>query len=431
MARITERLTAIGLERLKAKPGMHPDGNGLYLQVKNRDAASWVLRYMLCGKARYMGLGPLALFGLSEARAKALDARRLRHDGADPIEAKRQARVRLRLEAARAITFKDAAERYIKAHKAAWKNGKHSNQWPNTLATYVEPVMGALPVGGIDTALVLKVLEPIWTAKNETAKRVRGRIEAILDWAKVHGYREGENPARWRGHLDKLLPSPKRVRRVKHHEAMPYAEIGEFMARLRGREAISARALDFTILTAVRTEQTIGARWLEIDPANKIWIVPAERMKGTRETAREHRVPLSSAALEVLERMRKLVGGKPEGEWYVFPGTPKGKTTPDPRRPLSNMAMLNLLQERMGHENMTVHGFRSTFKDWATERTNFANEVSEMSLAHTVEDKVEGAYRRGDLFEKRRRLMEAWAAYCATLPKQNMQDKIAPLRRVS
>ncbi len=418
MTRATGRLTALRVERLREQPGMHADGGGLYLQVKN-GGASWVLRYTLNGKPRWMGLGPLALYGLAEARAKALDARRLRHEGIDPIGAKRQARQRMHLDAAKAITFEDAAEAYIRAHRAGWRNAKHAAQWEMTLATYAGPVIGPLPVQAIDTALVLKVLERIWTEKPETASRLRGRIEAVLDWAKVRGYREGENPARWRGHLDKLLPARARVRRVEHHAALPYAEIRELMAALRAQEGVAARALEFAILTAARTSETIGARWGEIDLDERVWTIPAERMK----MGREHRAPLSPRAVGILTAMLKLAADEPAPDAFVFPGGKAGK-------PLSNMAMEMMLR-RMGRDDITVHGFRSTFRDWCAERTSYPREVAEMALAHAVGDRVEAAYRRGDLFEKRRRLLEAWATCCATAPKQETQGGVATLRQAS
>lgn len=252
MARTTGRLTALKVERVKGKPGMYADGGGLYLQV-TAGGASWIYRYMLDRRAREMGLGPLAIYSLQEARAKALDARRRRHEGIDPIEARRADRARTRLDEARAVTFKQCAEGYINAHRAGWRNAKHAAQWEATLATYVAPIIGALPVQVIDTALVLKVLEPIWTTKPETAGRLRGRIESILDWAKARGYRESENSARWRGHLDKLLPARSKVRRVEHHAALAYSELPDFTSILRGQEGIAARALEFAILTAART----------------------------------------------------------------------------------------------------------------------------------------------------------------------------------
>jgi integrase len=396
MARTTGRLTALKVEKAK-QPGMYADGGGLYLQV-TAGGASWIYRYMLAGRAREMGLGPLALFGLAEARAKALDARRLRHEGIDPIEARRAMRAQARLDAAKAVTFMECAHGYITAHRAGWRNGKHAAQWEATLATYAGPVIGALPVPVIDTALVLKVLEPIWTTKPETAGRVRGRIESILDWAKVRGYRAGENPARWRGHLDKLLPARSKVRKIEHHAALPYAELPGFLVSLREQEGAVARALEFSILMAARTAEVIGARWDEIDLLEKIWTVPAARMKA----GREHRVPLSARALAILEEMQRHPHAE---EGFVFPGGKLG-------RPLSNMAFLMLLR-RLGRDDLTAHGFRSTFRDWAADRTNFPAEVAEMALAHAVSGKVEAAYRRGDLFEKRRRLMDAWAEFAA------------------
>ncbi len=411
MARATARLTALKVEKAK-EPGMYADGGGLYLRVTPQGTKNWVLRYMLNRTPRWMGLGPFTLYGLQEARARALDARRKRHDGIDPIDARRVERARQRLDAAKAVTFAEVAEVYITAHKAGWRNGKHKAQWENTLKTYATPIM-ALPVQSIDTALVLKALEPIWTVKPETAGRVRQRIESILDFAKVRGFRDAENPARWRGHLDKLLPARTKVRAIGHHVVLPYAELPAFLASLRTREAIAARALEFLILTAARTGEVIGARWNEIDLLDKTWTVPAERMKAQRE----HRVPLSARAIVILQEMQAARDGDDENA-FVFFG-------PRPATPLSNMALLMLLR-RMELDDLTVHGFRSTFRDWAAERTNYRNHVVEMALAHAVSDKVEQAYRRGDLFEKRRRLMQQWATFCTTAPV--LQNNVTPLR---
>jgi integrase len=436
MPRVTERLNALKVARAIGKAGMYADGGGLYLQVSS-GGASWIYRYMLNGVAREMGLGPLALYGLKDARAKALDARRLRHEGADPIEARRAARAKAKLDAAKAITFKECAEGYIKSHRAGWRNAKHAAQWGATLATYAEPVIGALPVRAIDTALVMKVLEQevrdgpgklaaaLWTARPETASRLRGRIESILDWAKVRGYRDGDNPARWRGHLDKLLPARAKVRKVEHHAALPYSDLPDFMAELRKQEGVAARALEFAILTAGRTGEVIGARWSEIDLAARLWTVPAGRMKA----GKEHRVPLSTRAITILEEMTQLIdvdeeknveNEKKENEQFVFPGGKVGQ-------PLSNMAFLMLLR-RMKRDDLTAHGFRSTFRDWAAERTKSPSEVAEMALAHAVTSKVEQAYRRGDLFERRRRLMTTWSTYCLT-STQAAPDIFAPKRK--
>jgi integrase len=415
MARASERLTALKVEKAK-RPGMYADGGGLYLRVTPDGAKNWVLRYMLDRKPHWMGLGPLALYSLADARTRALEARRKRHEGIDPIEARRAERARQRLEAAKAITFKECAESYIASHRAGWRNEKHRYQWRATIATYAETVIGKLPVQAIDTALVLKVLEPIWTEKPETASRLRGRLENILDWAKVRGYRDGENPARWRGHLDKLLPARSKVAAVEHHAALPYAELPAFLTELRTQEGTAARGLEFLILCAGRTGEVIGARWNEIDLLDKTWTVPAARMKA----GKEHRVPLAPRALPILDEMQKARLTDDDGASYVFGGAKRGK-------PLSNMSMLMLLR-RMGRGDLTAHGFRSTFRTWAAERTNFPREVIEAALAHTVGNKVEAAYQRGDVFEKRRRLMDAWASYCATAPAQKSQSNVTALR---
>jgi integrase len=409
MARTVGKLTALKVGR-PLKPGMYADGAGLYLQVTGAGAKSWVFRFSLHGKAREMGLGSLSAVSLADARTKAAECRRLRQDGLDPIEARKTQRQQAALDAAKTLTFKEASASYIASHKAGWRNEKHASQWENTLAAYAEPVIGRLSILAIDTGLVLKVLEPIWKTKPETASRVRGRIEAILDWAKVRGLRQGENPARWRGHLDHLLPAKAKVRRVKHHAALPYAELPDFIAKLRDQEGVAARALEFTILTAARTGDTIGAVWDEVNTFEKVWIVPAGRMKA----GKEHRVPLSSRSLAILRDEHDVRTSD-----HVFPGGKAGK-------PLSNMAMTEVLR-RMGRGDITVHGFRSTFRDWAAERTNFPSEVVEMALAHAVGDKVEAAYRRGDLFEKRRRLMADWATYCNT-PAAGGRDKVIPMR---
>ena len=394
MARAIGKLTALAVEKAK-KRGYYGDGGGLFLQVSSSGSKSWVFRFKEAGKLHEMGLGATHTIGLAEARERARECRRLRLDGIDPIEARKIARAQARLDAAKAVTFKDCAERYIASHGAGWRSRTHAAQWPSTFRRYIYPVFGSLPVQGVDVGLVLKVLEPIWTAKPETASRVRGRIESVLDWATARGYRQGENPARWRGHLQNLLPTKSKVRRVKHHTALPYAEIGNFMTQLHEQQGIAARALAFTILTAARTGEVIGARWSEINVAERQWVVPGERMK----SGKEHRVPLSEAPLAILEQMQAIRQGD-----FVFPG---GKA----RLPISNMAMMMTLR-RMGRGDLTVHGFRSSFRDWAAERTDFPSEVAEMALAHAVSSKVEAAYRRGDLFQKRRQLMDTWSRFC-------------------
>jgi integrase len=409
MARTVGKLTALKVGR-HLTPGMYADGAGLYLQVTGAGAKSWIFRFSLHGKAREMGLGSLSAVSLADARIKAAECRRLRQEGVDPIEARKGLRHQAKLDAAKTITFKEAAASYIASHRAGWRNPKHAAQWEYTLAAYAGPVLAALSIQAIDTGLVLKVLQPIWRAKPETASRLRGRIEAVLDWAKVSGLRQGENPARWRGHLDHLLPATSKVRRVKHHAALPHAELPDFIAKLRAQEGVAARALEYTILTAARTGDTIGAVWDEVNTSGKVWTVPGDRMKA----GKEHRVPLSSRALAILSDEHDVRTSD-----YVFPGGKAGK-------PLSNMAMTEVLR-RMGRRDITVHGFRSTFRDWAAERTNFPSEVVEMALAHAVSDKVEAAYRRGDLLEKRRRLMAEWASYCNTSAACG-RDKVVPMR---
>ena len=405
--RLIGKLTSLSVRQARRR-GLYGDGGGLFLQVSESGAKSWVFRFKKADRLRVMGLGPAHTITLAEARDRARECRKLRLDGIDPIEARRAERAQAKLDAAKAVTFAECADAYITAHKAGWRNPKHAAQWPATLATYVNPTFGVLPVQAIDTALVTRVMEPIWTKKPETASRVRGRIESILDWATARGYRQGENPARWRGHLENLFPRRSKVRRVEHHAALPYSELSAFMLALRQQEGVAARALEFTILTAARTGEVIGARWEEINIAERLWSVPAERMKA----GRGHRVPLCGKALEIVEEMRAIGGN------FIFPGGKRGK-------PLSNMAMTMLLP-RMGHGDQTVHGFRSTFRDWAAERTNFPAEVAEMALAHAVTDKVEAAYRRGDLFEKRRALAEAWAKFCATAL---VGGEIVPIRK--
>ncbi len=357
-----------------------------------------------------MGLGPLNTVGLAKARTMAAECRRQRLEGIDPIEARKLVRAQVQLDAARSITFDDCRDKFIDAHKVAWANDKHRKQWASTLQTYVTPVFGTLPVQSVDVTLVTKVLEPIWAIKPETAGRIRGRIERILDWAKARGFRQGENPARWRGHLDTLLAPRAKVRRVKHHAALPYTELACFLAKIREREATAARALEFAILTVARTGEVLGARWDEFEFEDKIWTVPANRMKA----GREHRVPLSTSALAIVKQLKEVRQND-----FVFPGE-------RPSRPLSNMSMLMMLR-RVGRKDLTVHGFRSTFRDWAAEQTNFPGEVAEAALAHVVADRTEAAYRRGDLFEKRRRLMAAWATYCEREP--TMGSTIVSIKR--
>lgn len=397
-----------------AKPGRHADGGGLHLLVKEKGARSWVYRFMLRGRSRDVGLGSAASDGISLAAARDLaSALRLKvKAGVDPLD-ERQRNAADALAAAQAaqiagITFRAVAEAYIAANEGSWRNDKHRQQWRNTLASYVYPVMGELPVADVATAHVMQILEPIWAEKPETASRIRGRIETVLDAAKARGYRQGENPARWRGHIAQLLPARSRLTRG-HHRAMSYDAVPAFVSTLRAREATSALALEFAMLTACRTSETLKAKWNEIDLEKAIWTIPPARMKA----GKEHRVPLSPRAVEILNAVQPL-----NSEW-LFPSDKGGK--------LSSMAMAMLL--RRMKVDATVHGFRSSFRDWAAECTGFAHEVCEMALAHAISNKAEAAYRRGDLFDKRRRLMADWASYCASDGVAG--EKVTPIRGAS
>ena len=399
MARKTNRLTAIDVAK-QDKPGYYCDGGGLYLQVSKSGSKSWIMRYTMAGKPVEMGLGSYQTFTLADARKRATAQRKLLTDGINPLETKRSDQLIRRMAEASIITFDKAATAYIDSNSPAWRNEKHGDQWRNTIATYASPVIGKLPVSKVDTAHVLRILTPIWLTKTETAVRLRGRIEKILDWAKAQGYRTGDNPAAWRGHLDAgLLPTPSKVANAGHHAALPWSEMGAFMAALRAMQGSGARAMEIIILTATRTSEVINAKWSEIDLDAKLWTIPKERMKSFKE----HRVPLSDAVMAVLTKVKAESGG---GE-FVFAGR-KAKT------PLTNMACLATLK-RMDRGDLTVHGFRSTFRDWVSETTSYPRDVAEMALAHTIEDKSEAAYRRGDLIEKRRALMADWAVHCDTV----------------
>jgi integrase len=414
-------LTALTVRQI-TEPGLHPDGGGLHLQVSPTGTKSWILKFQLNGRARAMGLGSLHIVGLADARAARDAAHLLLREGVDPIEVRKAELQRKRAEPAKAVSFREAAIACIKDREAEWHNQTHARQWSTTLADYAYPIIGDLPVQAVDTTHVMKVLQqdipdegnsalPFWRAHPETASRLRGRIETILDWAKVRGYRDGENPARWRGHLDSLLPKKSKIAKVVHHAAMDYREIGTFMVALRERETVSAMALEFLNLTATRTSETLNADWNEINLAERLWTIPGRRTK----TGREHRVPLSDAAMTLLERLQMVRQGN-----VVFPGRRSGCS-------FSKMALLEQL-DRMGRDDLTVHGFRSTFRDWAAERTNFPSEVAEMALAHAVGSKVESAYRRTDLFERRRRLMADWSDYCGTPPATEENGNIVPIR---
>lgn len=394
---------------------------GLYFRVTDTKAKNWIYRFMLNGRARWMGLGsypdvPLAgrIEGSGETIKGACDlateARRKTRAGIDPIGERSAGKIKARVHAAKSTTFLECADAYIEAKRAEWKNPKHVQQWTNTLATYCGPVFGKLPVSEVDTALIMKALQPIWATKTETADRVRGRIEAVLGWATVREFRHGDNPARWKNHLDKMLPAPGKVTPTVHHAALPFAEMGTFVAALRQQEGMGASALEFTILTACRSGEVRGAVWGEFDLDARVWVIPAARMKAKKE----HRVPLSKAAMKVLARMQAEQRGD-----LVFPGRDEGK-------PISDMTMTAVLR-RMNRGDLTTHGFRSTFRDWVSESTAYPRDVAEMALAHTIGDKVEAAYRRGDLFAKRVRMMDDWAKYCATV--QGDTANVVPLKK--
>jgi integrase len=397
------RLSALKIARTNA-PGLYADGAGLYLQVATyaardgeRQSKSWIFRFSRQGRERQMGLGSIDTFNLADARERARECRKLLADGMDPIQHRDAARAAALADAARAMSFRQCAESYIKMHRKGWRNPKHAEQWPSSLGAYAYPVIGDVPVGEVDTAMVVKLLEPIWHAKPETATRVRGRIAKILDWAAAMKHRPaGANPARWVGHLDKLLPKQGAGARVKHHAAMPWADVPMFMAELRASEDVSAQALEFTILTAARTNETIGARVCEFDLTAKLWTVPAERMKA----GKDHEVPLSDRALDIV---RPWLSGKRKSD-FAFPGAITG-------RGLSDMALLERV--RGMRDGITTHGFRSSFRDWAGDATAYPREVVEAALAHTIKSKAERAYRRATALEKRRRLMADWAKFCA------------------
>jgi integrase len=380
------------------KPGVHRVDRGLYLQIRPRPSASdpdagvrsWLLRYQINKRTRWMGLGSASQLSLTQARRKAFKLQQLIVDGIDPLAAKQAEKK----AAAKVPTFAECAEAYVEAHRAGWRNPKHVAQWESTLKTYAAPVIGDLPVSDVTVDHVVRILQPIWTAKPETAGRLRGRIERVLDWARARGYREGDNPARWQGALSHLLPPLSRVQTIKHHDAVPYAEVPALVAELRSRPSTSAQALAFTVLTAARTGEVIGATWSEIDLDAAVWTIPAQRMKA----GRAHRVPLSDAAVALLRSL-------PRAGEFVFTGARAG-------RPLSNMAMLQLVRGIRG-QGATVHGLRSSFRDWAAERTSFPREVVEAALAHVVGDRTEAAYLRTEFIEQRRQLMQAWADHCA------------------
>ncbi|MCC0059094.1 MAG: integrase arm-type DNA-binding domain-containing protein [Hyphomicrobiaceae bacterium] len=416
MARQSNRLTAVQVRSLK-KPGRYGDGHNLYLQITDAGAKSWLLRYARNGRERWLGLGPLHTFSLAEARDRARRARQQIADGIDPIEQRRSERAERALEATRQITFEAATKAYYAQHEVRWTNAKHRENFLSSLRRYAFPIIGRLNVSEIDTGLVLRVLEPIWTTKNETASKLRQRMQAVLDWATVRGHRTGENPARWRGHLNNVLPAPGQVQNAKNYPAMRYEDVPVFMPELRERQGVAARALEFLILTAARTNEVVGATWAEIDLDGRTWTIPAARMG---KTGKPHRVPLVDRAVDLLNELPRERGND-----FVFVSPMRRGAG------LSNMAMATVLKkihaarekaglprfaDRQTGTLAVPHGFRSSFRDWAAERTSAQNHIVEMSLSHQVGNAVERAYRRGDLLDKRRRLMESWSAYCTSRP---------------
>lgn len=418
-----------------APAGLHPCANGLYLQVSKTESKSWLYRFQLNGKRRWAGVGSYPEIGLKDARIRAAEMRMMVVNGIDPIEKKqedkREAIAKAEQSAAKAKTFKELAQDYIELNRAGWKNKKHVQQWENTLDTYAYGVIGHLPPADITTEHILTILKDIWLTKTETATRLRGRLEVVLSYAKIKGYRTGDNPAAWKNHLDHVLPQPSKVAPHKHHPALPFSRAAEFMTALSATDTVAGSCLQFTILTACRSIESLECRWSEIDLEGKVWIVPPERMK----MKREHRVPLTDELVRILDRRKATRIND-----YVFPGQKEN-------RPLSNMAMTNIIRrmhdalskseteagkEAKGWTDkdgsiITTHGFRSTFRDWAAEVTNYPGEMAEIQLAHAVANPVEAAYRRGDMFEKRRSLMDDWGSWCG----QGTTSNVVPFGKVA
>jgi len=406
MGRKASELNALAVSRLTA-PGLHFVGGvgGLALRVKDTGGRYWTLRIRVAGKRRDIGLGGYPDVTLAQAREKAREKRDMVEKGIDPVEDRRSKRAALVAERARNVTFQWAAEQFIKDKSPEWKNAKHAAQWASTLESYAYPILGKMFIKDVDLPHVLAILRPIWTTKTETAARLRGRMDNVLEWATVHGYRTGPSPARWKGHLDKLLAAPAKTAKVEHHAAIPHQKAGAFMARLRQSEGMGARALEFTILTAARSGEVRGATWAEIDLPAAVWTIPEGRMKAEKE----HRIPLAPQAVELLRRMPRIAGSD-----YVFP-SPRGGA-------LSDMTLTAVL--RRMEVDYTVHGFRSTFRDWAGETTAYPREVIEHALAHQLQDKAEAAYARGTLFDKRRRLMADWATFLDRINLEGTEDEI-------
>lgn len=403
-------LTAAKVKALK-EPGDYLDGRGLYLQVRSESSKSWLLKYSINKRAREMGLGPAADISLLKAREIRDEYRSLLKQGTDPLEHRQAQRAQKAIDQAKGVTFKVAATRFINSNRSGWKNIKHAAQWESTLKTYAYPKLGALPVQAVDTALVMAVLDPIWSTKSETASRVRGRIESVIDAAKARGEFIGENPARWKGHLENLLPKRSKVRKVQNHPALPYADLPAFMVELRAREGVAAAALEFQILTASRPGNALGAKWSELDLRASVWTIAGEHMKN----GKDHKVPLSAAAIQVLERMAEI-----QNDEFVFYSPTSGRALSD--------AATGAVLDRMGRHDIVPHGFRSTFRDWAAER-GYPDAVAEAALAHSVPDAVVAAYQRTNFFELRKKMMEDWAIFATSSPAQSAS--VIPMERAS
>lgn len=416
MAKTTHKLTTRSIQAI-TRPGRHPDGNGLYLDITKTGSKSWMYRFMLIGQSREMGLGGFPQVSLAEARQKAEEARRQRSKGIDPIDARKKAERAARVARSGAMTFQKAAEAYIDAHEASWRNAKHSAQWKSTLDTYVYPQIGDMDVAKVDTDGVLACLEPIWRRVPETASRIRGRIETVLDWAKARGYRDGPNPAVWRGHLSSLLPAPRKVRKGKHFPSLPYTQLGAFMTALAQLDGMGRFALEFIILTAARSTEVREMTWGELERDGLTWVRPEERMKG----GVAHRVPLSPPATELLETMARMQGFKDVAEArkkgddkFVF-ASARGKALSDMTisavvRRMNNPEVV-WVDPMQGRRSVVPHGFRATFRTWVAEQTDYSRDLAEAALAHVEGDKVVASYQRGDMFEKRRLLMADWARF--------------------
>jgi len=407
MAKTVKQLKDLQIRRF-TKPGAYPDGEGLYLQVRDSGAKDWFYRYEVAGKGRKRGLGPYPTISLERAREDALVCRQLRKQGIDPIEHYKEIELNKDLDKAKSTTFKECALTYIDTHRHGWRNKKHESQWRNTLETYAYPTIGDLPVQAIDIDLVMKVLEPIWFEKTETASRIRQRIENVLDWATVRKLRKGDNPALWRGRLDKLLPKRTKVQKTVHFAAMDYKDVPEYFQSLRAKDTLASKALAFTILTATRSGEARAATRSEIN--DNVWIIPDSRMKAERE----HRVPLSDEAMKIIKEMEPF---KRQTDDLIFPGLAQAK-------PVSEASLLKIVKQ--AHPTLTVHGFRSSFRDWCAEQTGYPREVAEAALAHTVKDKTEAAYQRSDMFEKRRKLMDSWTDYCL---KEQTEADVVPINK--